>query len=387
MTDFNILLIGESDFTCHFINRFQGELKLCLVSNSCFNLNISVETIPNLTFLPEGTKAALPYGQICSKDFRIDLLNNKDILCLFFEKELACHKAFFDNLILDSANQLHLLDMLIIDYYSKGFLGFLKDKPFFFLKNYKTFINLSKNIAPPSKSFEDFFNGLVFLFSPGELNSNFYKRYILYRLLNKDAYKINVEHTKNYKNLEIVENQMLKQIQYEKSHWKLKFENREISSDIIISAFPPHIYRLNNVKTPFRIDYQNMFYEFQIQNIKAPAPMAEELVFVSNHCNYYARKKKDSISIFIPAPLEQIPDINQIKPFIDEFIPYFHLKSHEIEIKYTCLPFHEKGRFRRFRRNRSCWFPKSYDYPYFGADGEILYRNLLSELIWKRFLS
>ncbi len=386
MTDFKVLLIGESDFTNHFINRFQGELKLCLVKNSCFNIDISEEFIPRLAFLPEGEKTTIPYAQICSDNFRVDLLHNTDIINLFFEKELKCRKPFFDNLIIDSATNLHLLNSLIFEYYTKGLIGFIKDKPLFFLKNYKTFINLSKNISPPSSEFDRFLKGLLLLFSPGEVNSGFYKKYLLYSIINKAPYRIKSEKPVDYKNIEVIENKKLLELVYYKSYWKLRFEDTELLADMIISAFPPHIYSFSHVSTPFRIDYENTFYEFLIRDIKTPVPMADELVFNTERGIFYALKKENALSIFAPAKVNEKPESDFIKPFIDEFIPYFSLRKSDINVKYTGLVYHNRGRFRIFRKNRTCRFPKCYDFPYYGADGEILYRNTLSELIWKKFL-
>lgn len=387
MADFNLAIIGEADFTRYFADAINKELKLLLVKNSNFNIDFSTNSFPQKTFLPEGTPISNPYGQICSKSFRIDLLHNVDLLTLFFEKELNCNKDLLDELLVHSAKYMDILNTLIIENYGKGLLGFFKKRPLYFIKNYKTFLNLSRGNSITESELKGFLEGLLLFFSPGEINPQYYRKYLLFSLLNKDIYRVNSDNT-CLDSLETIDNDKLEEISYESSQWRLRFKNKTVTAHMVISAFPPHIFSLSSIKTPFRIDYDYIFYEFFIENIKTPIPMLDELIFIGEDGTpFLAENRKDAISIYVPYSVNNRPSIDLIKPFVVEFIPYLDLKEAEIKIKYGILPYYHKEKRRKLREKRTFFFPKSYDYPYFGSDGEILYRGRLRDIIWKRFLS
>ncbi|MCX7990795.1 MAG: hypothetical protein N2999_01980 [Proteobacteria bacterium] len=386
MAQYNLVLIGESDFTGFFAETFKNHLSLFVVKNSNFKKGFSAQCFPSKSFIPDGTETASAYGQVCSDFFRIDLIHNLNLLTLFFDRDLRCNKDLLDSFVIKSAEYFEVLNNIIIENYPKGLTGLFFKRPLYFLKNYKLLANLIKNNPCPTEEFKIFMSGLSSFFAPGEKNYNYYKFYLLFSLLNKEVYKI-TDKTDSLKNIDSMDNDTLSEISYEKTRWKVVFHKDVIYADFIVSAVTPHIFSFNAVKTPFRTDYDHIFYEFFIDEIELPEPMLEELVFVDKKGReYLAVKRNNTLTIYSPGNIDVVPQVNLIEPFVEQFVPYLDLDKN-ILVRPTVTPYHKKEKFRRFRDKRSFYFPKSYDFPYYGVDGEILYRNKLRDIIWKKFLS
>lgn len=86
MADYHLVLIGESDFTGFFAEAFRNELKILVIKNSNFRDNFSTDLFPKKSYIPSEIDISAPYGQVCSDHFRIDLLNNIDLLKAFSKR-------------------------------------------------------------------------------------------------------------------------------------------------------------------------------------------------------------------------------------------------------------------------------------------------------------
>lgn len=386
MTSYDLVLIGESDFTGFFADIFKKELKVLAIANSNFKRDFSIRQFPSKSYIPTGVETSSVYGQVCSEYFRIDLLHNLNLTSLFFQKDLKIESALLDDLKVKSAEYFEILNNIIVENFPKGMLGLLK-RPMYFLKNYSSIKRLIKSFPCPTEEFKIFMRGLTSFFAPGEANYNYYNFYLLYSLLNKNSYKM-YSSRGSFKDLDIIESDRILELNYEKSNWKVIFEKKgSVTADFMISAFTPHIFHNDGIKNPFRVDYNQIFYEFLLEGIELPETMNEELVYIDKSGrDYFAIKGKSSLWVYTFYRANELPSVDLIEPFIEEFIPYVSLEK-IVSIKPTTIPYYEKERLKRFREKRTFYFPKSYDFPYYGTDGEVLYRNKLRDIIWKRFLS
>lgn len=385
MVDYNLVLIGESDFTAFFAESFKNELKILLIESSIFNNSFSNFLFPHKSFLPGEIEISNAYGQVCSDDFRMDLIANPDLLNLFFDKDLKCSKNFLNDYLIKSAKYLNLLNEIIVENYPEGLWGLFKKRPVYFLENYFVLTRFFRKISYPTEEFVKFTKLLISFFSPGEVNGAYYNFYLLFSLLNKPVYKIK-ENLSTMKSIKSLRDDELKEISYEDKKWKLIFAKQTITSEFIVSSLTPHLFILNSIKTPFRRDYNEIFYEFFIDDVELPEPMLDEIVYLDrNGREYFARKENQRIFIYTNYLIQEKPTIELIKPFVEQFIPYIKLNKN-VTIKPTNVPFYRKTMRRKLRDKRNFYFIRQYDFPFYGVDGEILYRNKLKEIIWKKLL-
>ncbi|MCX7642033.1 MAG: hypothetical protein N2Z20_05300, partial [Elusimicrobiales bacterium] len=223
---------------------------------------------------------------------------------------------------------------------------------------------------------------LAFFFAPGETNNNFYNRYIIFSLLTKKIYRITLQEQKIK---QVIENDSLKEIKRTERGMHLIFKNTEIEGKFLISTIPIHILNLGNIKHPFTNKFSEIFYNITFKDIILPNYLPEYLLYIENQDYCYITHRENILNLYQKKPLGKYPEEEEIKKLMKNIFP--HLDNlPEYTIKPHIFVSHNFKDKIKFNMDKNIFFTKNIEYPYYGGDGEILFRNTIKETLWKRLL-
>lgn len=381
MHNYDIIFLGDSEFTRDLYNHFSGKCNVAFISNACFKKEFSTIYFPKITFLPYGKENDELFGQVCWNDFRFDLFPSRQITQLFLEEIFHDGSSFFSKIINESTKEMDYLNQLVLDNFSNSLLSFLKKNIKNIFKDGKSFFSIFKEL-PIDKNKKDFIEGLSCFFAPGEKNYFFYKKYLLYSLLCKIPFQIDSKEIP----VTLYETSFLKEIK-KTSSWQLIFEDKTMETKVIVSTIPPHILSYCQVTHPFKEEDLNIFFHIQfLEDIQKPTGMADELVFVQNDTYWYFLYQENKLSILTNSNIKEIPKKEKVTSILKKFLPYLDNVC-DFKVLPHIFKVHEHiFKANRFNKFKNFFFLKNTDFPMYGSDGEMLYRNRLKEILWKKLL-
>lgn len=384
MTKYDLALVGLSDFTLELKKEFDGRANILFVDNSAFKDAFSTDIFPNVTFIPQTNQVESLYGQLITPSFRFDLTPQRDILNLLWNEELLEDSNIYDVIEKRASLELSLANFIVRENYGNTFFSLLREHLFFLIKNYKTLKNLYLTPLPKGERVGKYFiSALRFFFAPGEANTELFDKYLFYSVLSNRPYKIERE------NIPLIQRPtygFLKGITLGED-WELRFEKEKITAKVLVSALTPHIYSLLNIQHPFKINYEMAFFCLIPESpIEAPTAMEEELVFMDEKLCCFIKYDKDSgLKLYLPLRLGENFDRNSILPLFRQLFP--HVKDiPTFRVIPHIYPFFAKRNSKNLTFGKNIYFCKNFEYPFFGIDGEMLYRKRLKEILWKKLL-
>ncbi len=320
MTDFDIALVGASDFTLELKKEFEGKCRLLFVDNAAFEGEFSSRYFPTTTFIPGTKEEKGVYGQLTTNYFRFDLISDTDVLKLLWTEQLNENGEKFSVLEKRAAQELGMANFFLVENYSLSLFSVLIQNLKFVLKSHREVKNLLFYPLPKGKNgFATLLKSMNLFFAPGEANNSLFEKYLLYSVLLKNPYKVTTEDGLSTPH-ETTEH--LKGITYGEA-WELRFEKKKVTAKILVSALPPHIYTRFGISHPFKTDYDKACYCFTpAEPINPPCGMAEELVFTDGKVCCFITNEKKGLTFFLPGSVNEAPSADMIKPVLDCLFPH-----------------------------------------------------------------
>lgn len=385
MQKYDIIFLGRSSFTEDLHYYFLNHLKTILIENNSIPIDFSSEFFPKFTFLPQEKSKEESLGYVITDSFRFELNSNSIITKIFLEEIFENISQLFDKILFDASIQLNYLNDIIIENFDKTPKQFLFKNLKLILKDFKNIRETFSKYTSIDNKFVNFLSNIGNAFAPAEKNSYLYEKYIIFSLLNKKTFTINCpQFTKRSEN-----DTKIKEIRFENNLWKIFFEDDDqlLEAKFLVSTIPPHILSLSNVVHPFKVDYDKIFYEYSFyEPLKIPTDFPEYVVYEKGKDIWYFVKKDCELLIFKKGIL---PNPDNDKKIFSEII-YDLLPHLETIPEYKCVPHifvaYDRKPKKRLNLDKNIFFTKNLEYPFYGSDGEVLYRNKLKETIWKKLL-
>ncbi|MCX7769547.1 MAG: hypothetical protein N2202_00525 [Proteobacteria bacterium] len=379
MQKYDIIFLGKSSFTEDLHNHFQSHVNAILIDNSCIPLDFSVDFFPEITFIPTDKEVDREFGYIISTNFRFELNSNNAVTKIFLDKCFKDIDGLYEKLNLEASFQINYLNELILENFSKSPYSFLIKN---FFRDTKNILRIIKRLDFNSRELKKFIEALAFFFAPGETNNNFYNRYIIFSLLTKKIYRITLQEQKIK---QVIENDSLKEIKRTERGMHLIFKNTEIEGKFLISTIPIHILDLGNIKHPFTNKFSEIFYNIIFKDVVIPNYLPEYMLYHDNQDYWFIIKRENRLSLYKKNPLEKSPGKEEINKILTNLFPHLD-KLPEYVIKPHIFVSHNWKDKMKLNMNKNFFFTKNIEYPYYGSDGEFIYRNIIKETLWKRLL-
>lgn len=386
MADFDLILLGEAPLTYELKNEFDGKVKLFFIGNKSISNNFSSDIFPSVSFVPTNKEVDGIYGQVTTPELRFDLTSEREVLNLLWQEELRESDLHFNSTVYSCATESNIANMLLLEHYGDSFFSILTYNFEFAIKNAKLLTNFFMSKLNQGKCyFKKFLETLNFFFAPGEINYRIFDKYLIYSLLSKKPHKIFEKTNDSQSYIDNNDFGKLKAITYG-SDWEIRFEKQKVTGKVLVSAVPPHIFSLMDISNPFSLNYNTIFYKFiPEEKISSSPAMAEQLVFIDGTNRCFINNTKENIEFFVPASLNNTPDVVHIKPALKNLFPHItHLPK--FKILPHVYPFYSKQPQKHITTGKNLYFSKNIEYPYLGIDGEILFRKRIKEILWKKLL-
>lgn len=380
MQKYDIIFLGKSSFTEDLLNHFQSHVNTIIIDNDSIPVNFSLDFFPKVTFIPSDKEVDSSYGYIVSNSYRFELNPNINISKIFFTECFRNIDGLSEKLILESSLQITFLNQIIMDNFEKSPYKWIFKN---FFKYPKDISRIVKKIEIKDVEFNQFVDALCIFFAPGEYNNQFYRKYLLFSLLSKKPYKILPNELKTK---QIVEKEKLREIRNSEKGFELIFDNIKLEGKFLVSTIPPHILNLGNVKHPFDNQLQEIFYNVSFDdNVILPSYLPEELVYFDNKDFWFITIKNNKLNLYKKSSLNKRPGKDEIFHILSIIFPHIDPLPEYIVKPHIFIDNQPKNK-KKLNLNKNFFFTKNFEFPYYGSDGEILYRNIIKENIWKKLL-
>lgn len=380
MQRYDLIFLGKSSFTEDLYDHFHSHVNTVIIDNDCIPLKFSSCFFPEISFIPFNNEVDYPYGYIVTNSYRFELNPDINILKIFFSECFRHIDGLGEKLAFEASLYANFLNQLILDNFTKSTFSFIIKN---FFKEPKTIWKILKKLDISDKEFNEFINALSIFFAPGECNNQFYSKYLLFSLLTKKLYKAKA-HEKKSK--QIISKEKLKEIKKNDKGFELTFENLKIEGKFLISTIPPHVLNLSKINNPFSQKADEIFYNIEFsESIAWPSYLPENLIYYDTRDFVYFVLENNKVNLFKKCPINAIPDKEEICKLIKLIFPHIDTLP-DYEIKPHIFTAHKIRDTKKLNLNKNYFFTKNIEYPYYGSDGEILYRNIIKETIWKKLL-
>jgi hypothetical protein len=381
MQKYDLIFFGKSSFTEDLYTYFSKHVKTILLDNDSINYPFSTTFFTPFCFIPQNTETENFLGYIADNSMRFEINTTPSITQIFID-EIFQNNMLFNDLLIKASQQINLLNEIIIESNGKFSLSLL-------LRNLKTsndikifFETIKKQVY--NKSFDEFLSLFEKFFAPGEVNTYLYRKYLFFSLLTKKTYEIN--NIKTILNTNKSNSSLLTEIKATEEGWILNFTDKSIEGKFLISTITPHILNFAHIKHPFKVDYDKIFYEVKFTELlEIPSSFPTLLLYKDTITHYYFFKANKNLSVFIEANLENKPNKDSLEKSLKNIFPHL-----EVLPNYELIPHifiaNKNVRKRKLILNKNYFFTKNYEFPFLGTDGEVLYRNILKEFLWKKLL-
>ncbi len=382
MQEYDLIFLGKSSFTEDLHNHFSNHIKTILIDNDCISCLFSTTYFTPFCFIPQNSETENLLGYIVDDSIRFEVNTESSVTQIFIDEIFQNH-TLYNDILIKASQQINLLNEIVIEHYGKVSLSL-------FFKNLKTSANDIKRFFETikkqvyNKSLDEFLTIFEKFFAPGEFNSFLYRKYLFFSLLTKKTYEINNIKT----NLNINKNNvsLLTEIKSSDKGWILNFTDKSIKGKFLISTITPHILNFAHIKHPFKINYNNIFYEVKfIEPLEIPSSFPTLLVYKENNAYTYFFKIHNDLSIFIERGLGNPKNNGSFEKSLMNVLPHLeHLPKYEL-IPHIFIA-NKNVKKGKIILNKNYFFTKNYEFPFLGTDGEVLYRNALKEFLWKKLL-
>ncbi len=380
MQKYDIIFLGKSSFTEDLFNHFYSHVNTVIIDNDCFPLKFSTHFFPEISFIPTLWELDYSYGYIVTNNYRFELNPDINIVKIFLNECFKQIDGLAEKLTFEASSYINFLSQLILYNFGKSNNSFIFKN---FFKDPKTVWNVLKKLDFDDREFKKFINALSLFFAPGECNNQLYSKYLLFSLFTKKPYK-----TKLYekKPKQTISKEKLKEIKKSNKGFELIFENIKIEGKFLISTIPPYILNLSKINNPFSQKTDEIFYNIDFHDsIALPSYLPEKLLYYDNETFIYLILENKKLNLF----KKQLISEKLSKDFISKIVKFIfpHIDTlPDYEIKPHIFIAHKISKSNNLNLHKNYFFTKNIEYPFLGSDGEILYRNIIKETIWKKLL-
>lgn len=380
MQKYDIIFLGKSSFTEDLHNHFQSHVNTIIIDNTCIPVNFSSAFFPGINFIPSEKEVDYPFGYIASNNYRFELNPDVNVSKIFFSECFENLEELGEILLYEASFQINYLHQLIHDNFTQSPYKFLFKTIF---KDYKNIIRVFKKLNIKDDNFIKFIEALTAFFSPGEYNNYFYSKYLLFSLISKKPYKMP---SFELKTKQIITNEILKEIRYSEKGFELIFENIKLEGKFLISTIPPHIFDLSGIKHLFNHHVKEIFYNISFKNeIPLPTYLPEEIIYFNDRNFWFITIKNNELNLYKKDLINKIPERDEIAKLFANIFPHIDPLPEYTINPHIFLGNQPKDK-KKLNLNKNFFFTKNFEYPYYGSDGETLYRNIIKETIWKKLL-
>lgn len=380
MQKYDIIFLGKSSYTEDLFNHFQGHVNTIIIENSCIPLDFSTDFFPEISFIPNHKQVDDNFGYLISKNYRFELSPNTNVLKIFFDECFKHIERINEILAFEASLQINYLhDLIVNNFLVSPYIFFLKK----IFKDSKKVLKIFKKLEIKNADFNKFINVLCNFFAPGEINTHIYCKYILFSLLSKKPYKFPFfeQKTKQY-----LSNGILREIRQSEKGFELVFDNIKIEGKFLISTIPPHILNLANVKHPFTHSFKEIFYNISFfAEIDLPSFLPEYMIYYDENDSWYISIKDKKLNFYKKHVINKIPELDEITNILTTIFPHFDYIP-EYTVKPHVFGVNQQKVNKKIKLNKNYYFTKNIEFPYYGSDGEVLFRNIIKETIWKKLL-
>jgi hypothetical protein len=381
MQKYDIIFLGKSSFTEDLHSHFHSHVNTIIIDNNCIPIDFSADFLPEITFIPSNKELEDAFGYIIFDNCRFELNPNINITKIFLKEIFKDIEDLNEKLIFEASSQINYLNELILDNFSKHPLNYFFRKLF---KDTKSIFKIFKKIDIAETKFIKFVDTLCTFFAPGESNNWLYSKYLLYSLLSKKIYKF---HPNEQPLKQIIEKESLKEIKLANNSYELIFDKQKFYGKILISTIPPHILNLANIKHPF-INYKadEIFYNVSFcDNITIPTYLPEHMVLNDDKNLWLIKIKENKLNLYKKHQLNKEVEHKEIFCIVNKILPHID-KLPEYRIKPHIYIQNQRKEKKKLSLDKNYFFTKNIEYPYYGSDGEFIYRSIIKEALWKKLL-